>query len=207
VREAAFGMVHGRSLCTDDGSERHTAMSATLGILSVCTHNRTRSVLIGSLLEAHLRVAGVAVHIQSAGTAADGQQAMERAVHLLAARGLDVADHISRPVGADDVQDADLILTAEQQHVVAIAGQWPEAFARTFTLPELVERARSVGPCGDRSLPEWLREINVGRPTAFDYLDSTDIPEVADPTGKSRAVWEQSFSQIDALTRELAKVL
>ena len=182
-------------------------MSEALEILSVCTHNRTRSVLIGSLLEAHLRTAGVASHIQSAGTAADGQQPIERAVRLLAACGIDVEDHISRPIAAAEVSVADLILTAEQQHVVAIAGQWPEAFARTFTLPELVERARSVGPRGDRSLAEWLREVNVARRTALDYLDATDIPEVADPTGKSRAVWEQSFSQIDALTRELAKVL
>lgn len=182
-------------------------MSATLDILSVCTHNRTRSVLIGALLEAHLRTAGVASHIQSAGTAADGQQPIEHAIRLLAARGIDVDDHISRPIAADDVRAADLILTAEQQHVVAIAGQWPDAFARTFTLPELVARARSVGPRDDRSLAEWLREIGVDRPTALDYLDATDILEVADPTGKSRAVWDASFSQIDALTRELAKVL
>lgn len=182
-------------------------MSDTLEILSVCTHNRTRSVLIGALLEVHLRAAGLASHIQSAGTAADGQQPIERAVRLLAARGIAVDDHLSRPIVADDVSAADLILTAEQQHVVAIAGQWPDAFARTFTLPELVERARSVGPRGDRSLAEWLGEIGIGRLTALDYLDATDIPEVADPTGKSRAVWDRSFSEIDALTKELAKVL
>lgn len=182
-------------------------MSASLEILSVCTHNRTRSVLVGALLDAHLREAGVASHVQSAGTAAVGQRPIERAVRLLAARGLSVHDHISRPIVAADVGAADLIVTAEQQHVVAIAGQWPDAFARTFTLPELVTRARSVGPRGDRSLAEWLREIGVGRPTAFDYLDATDIPEVADPTGKSRAVWDESFDQIDALTRELAKAV
>ena len=175
---------------SNDTSGKQPAMSATLEILSVCTHNRTRSVLIGALLEAHLRAAGATSHIQSAGTAADGQQPIEHAIRLLAACGIDVDDHISRPIAASNVNVADLILTAEQQHVVAIAGQWPDAFARTFTLPELVERARSVGPRGDRSLAEWLRAIGVGRPTALDYLDASDIPEVADPTGKSRAVWE-----------------
>lgn len=191
----------------DDASGKLTAMTETIEILSVCTHNRTRSVLVGALLEAHLQAAGVASRIRSAGTAADGQGPIERARLLLATRGLDVDGHTSRPITADGVVAADLILTAEQQHVVAIAGQWPDAFTRTFTLPELVSRARAVGQRGDLPLAEWLLEIGKGRPTAFDYLDSTDIPEVADPTGQSPAVWDASFKQIDALTRELAKVL
>ena len=182
-------------------------MSAALDILTVCTHNRTRSVMMGALLESHLRAAGVHVHVHSAGTAAGGRPAMERAVRLLAARGLHVDRHRSRSIDADVVRAADLIITAEQQHVVAIAGQWPEAFARTFTLPELVARAQSVGRRNGRPLGEWLGEVGEGRTAAFDYLEATDIPEVADPTGRSPAVWDKSFAHIDALTRQLAQVL
>ncbi len=182
-------------------------MSAALDILTVCTHNRTRSVMMSALLESHLRAAGVHVHVHSAGTTAAGQPAMERAVRLLAARGLHVDRHRSRPIDAAVVKAADLIITAEQHHVVAIAGQWPEAFACTFTLPELVVRAESVGRRNGRPLREWLGEVGEGRTAAFDYLEATDIPEVADPTGRSPAVWDESFARIDALTRRLAQVL
>lgn len=182
-------------------------MSAAPTILSVCTHNRTRSVMVAALLESHLRTLLVPAHVHSAGTVVDDQPAMDRAVRLLAARGLHVEGHRSRPIGADEVNAADLIITAEQQHVIAIAGQWPAAFARTFTLPELVARSQTVGGREGRSMHEWLRAIGDGRATAFDYLDATDIPEVADPTGKSPAVWDESFALIDGLTRQLAQAL
>ena len=182
-------------------------MSAALTILSVCTHNRTRSVMVAALLESHLHTLGVTVQLHSAGTAASDQPAIDRAVRLLADHGLHVGRHRSRPIVADVVAAADLIVTAEQQHVVAIAGQWPAAFARTFTLPELVARSQTVGRRNGRPMPEWLRAIGEGRAAAFDYLDATDIPEVADPTGQSPAVWDESFARIDALTRQLAQVL
>ena len=182
-------------------------MSATLELLAVCTHNRTRSVLIGALLAAHLEEVGVVAHVQSAGTAARGHPTMERAARLLADRGIDVVEHRSRMLEPEVVQAADLIVTAEQQHVVAIAGRWPGLFRRTFTLPELVRRGEAVGRRDGRPIAEWLLDVGHGRLTAFDYLDSTSIPEVADPTGQSPAVWEQSFARIDALTKRLALVL
>ena len=182
-------------------------MSAPLEVLAVCTHNRTRSVLIGALLAAHLDEVGVAAHVQSAGTAARGHPTIERAARLLADRGIDVVEHRSRMLEPEIVQAADVIVTAEQQHVVAIAGRWPGLFGRTFTLPELVRRAEAVGPRDGRPIDEWLLDVGHGRLTAFDYLDSVSIPEVSDPTGQSPAVWKQSFDRIDAWTRRLALVL
>jgi protein-tyrosine-phosphatase len=182
-------------------------MSAALQVLAVCTHNRTRSVLIGALLAEHLEAVGVAANVQSAGTAARGQLTMERAARLLADRGIDVIEHRSRMLEPEVVLAADLIVTAEQQHVVTIAGRWPGLFRCTFTLPELVCRAEAIGPRDGRPIAEWLLDVGHGRLTAFDYLDSTSIPEVSDPTGQSPAVWDQSFARIDALTKRLALVL
>jgi protein-tyrosine phosphatase len=176
-----------------------------LRVLSVCTHNRTRSVLVGALLREHLRQAGLDADVATAGTAGSGLPATDRTVRLLAARGIDVRDHRSQPLDERSVAGADLVVTAERDHVVWIAGRWPGAFRRTFTLPELVARAAAVQPmAGDVSA--WLDELAVDRPTAIDYLDA-DVGEIADPTGRAPGDWDVAFAHVDDLTRRLASAI
>lgn len=178
-----------------------------LRVLSVCTHNRTRSVLMGALLAAHLEECGVDAVVATAGTGSEGLPAIDRAVRVLASRGIDVDHHRSRKIDAPLITGADLVITAEQQHVVSIAGRWPAAFSRTFTLPEIVSRAQVVGPRHGRSLDEWLSALGEDRPEALAYLDATDVGDIADPTGHSPLVWDECYARIDALTRRLAEVL
>ena len=131
-------------------------------------------------------------------------------MRLLAERGIDVSAHRSRRIDADIAASSDLIVTAQHDHVVDIAGRSPELFARTFTLPEIVVRAESVGARGDRTLDVWLSSIGAGRPSAFDYLDAGDtgaIGEVADPTGRSPRDWAAAMTTLDQLTRRLAELV
>lgn len=173
----------------------------------MCTHNRTRSVLMAALLGRYLHELGVDVQTASAGTVGDAQPAMPEVVDLLAERGIDVADHLSRRVDAGSVGEADLVLTAEAQHVVHVAGSWRDTFGRTFTLPEFVRRAEAAGPRGGAPLADWLVEVGVGRPTGVGYLHDDSVPEVDDPTGGPPEVWAVSFDAIDHWCRRAAELL
>jgi protein-tyrosine phosphatase len=179
----------------------------TLRVLTLCTHNRTRSVLMGALLESQLRVTGVDAAVRSAGTIADDQPATATTVRLLAARGLDVSGHIGRLVTEDDVRHAELIVAAEVAHVVHVAGRWPGSFDRVFTLPELVARGEAAGPRRGRPLSEWLALVGAGRHAGIDYLSDPTVLEVPDPTGYPPEVWQRSFAQIDDLCTRLARLL
>jgi protein-tyrosine-phosphatase len=188
-------------------STSHTHVVASrLRLLAVCTHNRTRSVLMAALFQQHAEARGVPVAVRSAGTGADGEPPTDTTVRMLAAREIDVTQHYSAAISDSSVGGAHLIVTAEQAHVVSIAGRWPDSFHRTFTLPELVARGTAVGPISDHSIDEWLAAVNHGRLHGLDYLD-TPVGEIDDPTGRAPAVWAASFQRIDDLTDRLATLL
>lgn len=177
-----------------------------LRVLCVCTHNQTRSVLAAALVDHHLREAGVPAVVGSAGMVGGGSPPTEETVRLLGARGLDVSSHRSHRLDDATAAGADLILTAERDHVVQIVGRTPRLFQRTFTLPELVQRGDSLGDLDELPLSEWLSALADGRPAAFDYLDAP-VGEIADPTGQSRRDWAEAFATIDDLTRRLARLI
>jgi protein-tyrosine phosphatase len=181
-------------------------MSEPLRVLCVCTHNRTRSVMTGALLQRHLVRLQVPATVSSAGTQPGGYPAIDGAVRLLAGRGIDVRDHRSRLLTDDIVLGSDLIVTAERAHVVAIAGRWPSAFSTTFTLPEIVALAGDSRRDG-ASVADWVLGLGGDRPVGLDYLDAHTVEEIEDPTGRQPAVWDRVFAQIDALTNDLATAL
>ncbi len=188
-------------------SHGHTrGVVSSLVALAVCTHNRTRSVMMAALFQEHATAKGVAATTMSAGTTRGGEPPTDTAVRLLAARNIDVARHQSTAISDSSIAAADIVFAAEQAHVISIAGRWPDAFARTFTLTELVTLGDGVGPIGTRPLTDWLAEINDGRPRGLDYLDA-HVGEIDDPTGKAPSVWAASFAQIDDLTNRLAALL
>ena len=182
-------------------------MSTDPLILCVCTYNQTRSVLMAALLTEHLRAEGVRAHVASAGTRAGGGRPLPTTIDLLARRGIDVSDHRGNPLRTGDAGSADLIVTAEQNHVIDIAARWPQQFTHTFTLPELIDRIQLAGPRGTDPMSNWITRLNTGRPLGLDYLDDPTVAEVADPTGREKQAWATAFQQIDTLTHRLAVAL
>jgi protein-tyrosine phosphatase len=180
---------------------------APVQVLCVCTHNRTRSVLMGGLLTMHMTQAGVDGSTRAAGLGEPGKPVTSDTVRLLAERGVDVQDRLSRRINGDDVAWADLILTAERMHVVEIVGRWPEAFPKTLTLPELVSRAKVTGRQPTAGLHGWLEDLSYDRPRGMEYLDADDIGEIDDPTGGSPVDWRECADRVDALTRRTAALL
>ena len=176
-----------------------------LSILVLCSHNRTRSVIIRALLHLHLSELGVDADIATAGFHDDGMPPTAPTVTLLAERGIDVGGHSSRRVTGGDVERADLVVVAERDHVVRIAADH-DGFAKTFTLPELVREAELTTPLQGAPIGPWLERINARRPAGRAYLASA-VPEIADPTGHTRPTWEATIAEIDDLTARLARTL
>jgi protein-tyrosine-phosphatase len=178
---------------------------AVIRVLTVCTHNRTRSVLTGAMLGQHLRRLGARVDIRTAGFGDPGLPPTDQTARHLAELGVTGDEQRSRRLGDDDVRWADLVVTAERLHVVEIASRWPDAFGKSFTLREVVQLATSAGPV-DGDVGSWIRELGTGR-SPVTYLDGLADDDLADPTGGSPADWRAAITTIDELTGRLAEAL
>ena len=163
---------------------------APFNVLVLCTHNRTRSVMMAGLLRKHLgndRRFGVT----SAGFREEGLPALPEAVALLAEQGIDASGHLSRRVTPEMVRSANLVLTAEKQHVVSVVADLGGDFDRVFTLLEFVHYATS--PTDARPRGAVYMRINVA--------------EVEDPTGRQPAVWRNVFNGMDTWCHQVAAIM
>ena len=139
------------------------------------------------------------VEVTSAGFVTEDRPAPKEVLDVLDARGLDVRSHRSRRLGPTDLGAADLVLCMERRHVREIAVLDREAFARSFTLPDLARRAQLHGPRGpSEGVSDWLRRISPERRPA-DVLGVASDDEVADPYGRSAAAYRRAAQTIDDL--------
>jgi len=168
-------------------------------VLVICSGNICRSPMAAAMLRARLAERGVDAAITSAGFLTEDRPAPPPILELLDARGLDVREHRSRRLTADDLQAPDLVLCMERRHVREVAVLDRDAFERTFTLPELARRAQAHGPRRDgETVRDWLGRISAGRrPT--DVLGAAPDDEVPDPYGRSSAAYRQAAEMIEHL--------
>jgi protein-tyrosine phosphatase len=175
-------------------------------ILVVCTGNVCRSPLAERLLAHQLRRRSVGADVSSAGLVLDGAPASPEILRLLEEQGLDGTAHRSRILGADLVAGADLILGMTREHVREAVLVTPEAFARTFTLKELVRRGRAVGPRPDgESLAEWLERVGEGRRRGA-ALGASPDDDITDPIGLPMAVYRDVAREIQEHTSALVNL-
>ncbi len=120
-------------------------------LLFICSGNMHRSPLAEAMLRAALATDGrTDVSVMSAGTiAAHGLPAVPEAADLARADGLDLSPHRSRPVAAEDVARADLIVLMESQHRKRLAQDHPVALDRCRLLSEWAPRAAGLAPGDD----------------------------------------------------------
>lgn len=178
-----------------------------LSILSVCTRNRTRSVMMAALLRHHLADAGAPAMVTSAGTTGESLAPIHGVAEQLRRLGVTLPAYVGRQVDSEIVHDADLIVTADPHHVVWIAGRWPDVFERTYTLPELVTYGESVGPRRGRSLATWLADVSTLRPAPKVYLEPHSVAALPDPTGAPEQVWVDIADRIDDACQRLTALI
>ncbi len=171
--------------------------------------------MMAAMLRAMLddRLGEGAVQIRSSGFGPVDLPPIDDAVDAMRRRGLDVSAHRSSTTTALLVDDADLILTAERDHVVKIASLSRDAFRRALTLPEFLATGvealddhteATSGEGGDR-VRRWTEQLTGSR-TAGGYLRES-IPEVADPTGSMPRTFEAAVVAIEQQCREAAALI
>jgi protein-tyrosine phosphatase len=168
-------------------------------VLVVCTANQCRSPMAQAILQHRLGEYEITATVGSAGLREAGHPALESVVRTLADRGLEATAHRSRRLDVDLVREVDLVLALERAHVREVVVLEPQAWARTFTIKELVRRGAATGPrARDESFSGWLARIHAGRRRA-DLLGASPDDDVRDPTGGSPDDYEATADELDAL--------
>ncbi len=182
-------------------------MNAPLKILTVCSHNRTRSVMTMAMLQRNLdeRLGRGAAIVRSLGFGPEDIPSIPDAVDAMRRRGLDTSAHRSRKVVKDNIEPADLVLTSERDHVVKIAAISPDAYRRSMTMPEFLAAAELRGPAPGESLREWVTGLTEQR-TARDYL-SGDVAEIFDPTGSASRAFEKSVVGMEEMCAQATRLI
>lgn len=132
-----------------------------LRILFVCTGNLCRSPMAMGIARQMGAERGMAIEVQSCGTIArEGMTASENAIKACAEKGVDIAEHISRPLSQELVEWADQILCMEERHVLAVnAKDWRAPF-KTWSLASFVNRKAITDPFR-RSLRKYRKTRDI----------------------------------------------
>lgn len=169
-----------------------------IDILVLCTGNVCRSPVGERLLQRQLLARGIDARVHSAGFVLDGRPISDESLELLAARGIDAADHRSRVVDASMIAAADLVLGMAREHVREAVLLDRSALSRTFTLRELVRRAEIMGPRQPgHGFAEWLR-LAAGDRTPSALLGNSPEDDIEDPMGRRFGIHKKVAAQIDA---------
>jgi protein-tyrosine phosphatase len=178
----------------------------SVDILILCTGNICRSPMAEGLLRERLRERGIDASVSSAGLSFDDRPATDDAIEAAAGYGLDLRDHRSRMLFPEFVERADLVLAMERLHAREAIVLADDALARTFTLKELVRRARAAGHRrADESFDDWLARVSAER-KAMDLMGESRDDDVADPYLSSPKVYSACIAELDELVRELVNL-
>ncbi len=188
-----------------DTGERGDA--GALKILTVCSHNRTRSVMTMAMLQRNLdeRLGSGAAIVRSLGFGPEDIPSIPDAVDAMRRRGLDTSGHRSRKVTKDNIEPADLVLTSERDHVVKIAAISPDAYRRSMTMPEFLALAEANEPLPGESLRDWVMGLTEHR-TARDYING-DVAEIFDPTGSAPRAFEKSVVGMETMCEQATRLI
>ena len=167
-----------------------------MNIVTLCTGNVARSVMLGYMLTTLAETSGEDWHVRSAGThVVEGAAMSSRTRDALI--GLDelgehhYGAHRSHQLDVDDVRWADLIITAEADHVRYVRAAHPDASAKTVQLHQFVRFAPLDEPLGAQ-----VAAVAAMEPSAeFD---------VSDPAGGDQGAYDQCARQLWDLAQVFA---
>ena len=168
----------------------------------VCTGNLCRSPYAERVMQ---RIAPDWVAVRSAGTMdLSGRRSPGDLLEVAGTRDIDLSEHRSAVVSAEELGDADLVLCMARQHVPTAVVEGGARSECTFTLPEFVRHLEQMsGGAGD---PDEARRL-VAEIHARRTQDETFIPaeEIDDPIGGPKKGYETMADRIEDLCARVAR--
>jgi protein-tyrosine-phosphatase len=155
-----------------------------VNVLVVCTANICRSPAIEVALRSIALERTVPIEVISAGTHATVGQHADPAT-VLAAReyGFDLAGHVSQRVRPELVDDADLVLCAEVEHLLTVLSHRDHALSKSFLFLEFVHGVTIRHEQDDPVT--WLARVGRHR-NAQKVLAESDRYNLRDPHQRGR---------------------
>ena len=158
-------------------------------ILFVCTANICRSPAAEYL--ARDQFGDEEFRFASAGFLRDDETVPSDLVSVLRKRGLDATPHRSHVLVQEYLDDADLVLTMESQHIQNIAIDFPDSFPKSLPLMEAADRLRG------RRVPLDLFKAEIQTRNPMSYLGREW--DVDDPYKRGKRKYRKAVDQIDEL--------
>jgi protein-tyrosine-phosphatase len=174
-------------------------------IVFICSGNRFRS----PLAEAFVRrlTVDLPVVVRSFGTLQLGAApALAEARKLGASYGVDLSEHRTRLIGVESIEEADLVIGFDQEHVRRAVIDANASTKRSFTfiqISALLEDMADLGPQATDLVQRArlaVKEAAVRRDSAPDAWEATAI---GDPFGRSWRVYRETAAQIRELSLSL----
>lgn len=139
-------------------------------ILFVCTGNLCRSPMAAGLLRHRLAEEGLDTRyrVNSAGVwAVNDQPATDKAIAVMAERGIDITEHIAHTINANDMTEAELILVMTRDHEQVLRNTWPQYGWKVHLLSRMVGKAKDIQDPYGGSVQEYRACANI----LADYID------------------------------------
>jgi protein-tyrosine phosphatase len=161
--------------------------------LFVCTANVSRSPY------AHYRAAevfGSQLAVTSAGVPGTEGWSMDPAMEAeLPYEDVDALAHRSRPLTAQILDEADLVLTMEFAHHMRILDQWPEAASKVFGLRQFVDGLHRITPAG--AATERVAQVRAA------VTPNSMMLDIADPYRRGSRAARTCAQVLDGLVLEV----
>ena len=170
-----------------------------MNIVTLCTGNVARSVMLGYMLTTLAEVNGEDWHMRSAGTHVTEGSAMSGRTRTALMAIDELGEHHfnahrSHQLVPDDVAWADLILTSEADHVGYVRATFPDASNKVVQLGLFARAAPVDGP-----LAHQLRAV-----TSRDPMSEYDV---ADPAGGDQGDYDRCAMQLWELAQVFATLV
>lgn len=164
-----------------------------------------RSPVAAALLHSRLEARGAEAEVDSAGLLAEGDEPSDGLLGVVREWGVDLAGHRSRLLTAETIEHADLVLAMEHYQVAEVVLAVPDAWERTFTLREMVQRGERVGArAPDEEPAAWVRRLGAGR-TRLELVGAWHL-DIADPIGQGAFGIERTADEIEELVGRFVDV-
>jgi protein-tyrosine-phosphatase len=174
-------------------------MNESLNVVTLCTGNVARSVMLGYMLTSVAEAHGAQWHVRSAGTHVHEGSAMSQRTReaLLKIDGLGdhaFGAHRSHQLNGDDVLFADVILASEVDHVRFVQSNFPGQGDRAVLVAQFVRYAPL-----ESSFADQLAAVSASAPL--------EQFEVVDPAGGDQAIYDACALQLWELSQAFATLV